>query len=738
MAATRKKTTTNGRRKKRNNSVHKRNTGADKIFALDIGTRSVIGIVAEKKGDDICILDTARCEHKTRSMLDGQIHDVPKVAEVIDTVKTQLEKGGAKLKNVSVAAAGRALYTMTAEAEMKVNSVITEAEQQQLDFLAVHNAQGKLAASHLLKDTSLYYCVGYSTVYYTLDGEKIKNLIGQRGKKATAQVIATFLPRQVVDSMRSALELTNLSIHGLTLEPIAAISVLIPSTMRHLNLVLVDIGAGTSDIAITRDGTIIAYGMVPMAGDEITEALSKKYLLDFNVAEKLKRQLNEAGTEPLTFSDILGMPYNLTREELVHGIEENIRILAAAIASEILKLNDEAPQAVMLVGGGALTPHLAQEVAQKLHIAENRVAVRVPGEIEHVVNIPENLRTPDAVTPLGILRTSSDHKLQFITVYVNDHDYSFFNFKEFSVTDALLNAGINPRKYNGKPGMGITVNINGETKLFSGTLGTLAKLYLDGKEAKLTDRIKDGSHITIERGEDGMAPSVCLCDIVVQKPSFQVLINGEETEVSCGVLVNGNSVAKDYVVQDQDKITYREQNDLAEVLHSAGYSTEEKIYHYNINGQDKIYRDVPILTVNSHSAQLSDVVQGNEEIVFSEPHGIMIKKLLEKEEMWQDSITVSFNDAPCKIERVNNVILNVNGRPADVTQQLRDGDTILYAAESKKKVMISDVLLNAGFTPPAPSAKLKFVILQNGAPAEFTSEVQEGDQIKIKFTPLQD
>ena len=78
---------------------------------------------------------------------------------------------------------------------------------------------------------------------------------------------------------------------ALTLEPIAAINVLIPPSMRRLNVALVDIGAGTSDIAITDNNTVTAYGMVPVAGDEITEALSNHYLLDFPLAESAKRSI---------------------------------------------------------------------------------------------------------------------------------------------------------------------------------------------------------------------------------------------------------------------------------------------------------------------------------------------------------------------------------------------------------------------------------------------------------------
>ena len=107
-----------------------------------------------------------------------------------------------------------------------------------------------------------------------LDDEVIGNLIDQQGDDAAVEIIATFLPRVVVDSLIKALHRADLELEALTLEPIAAIDVLVPPSMRRLNVALVDVGAGTSDIAITDSGTVIAYGMVSAAGDEVTEALA--------------------------------------------------------------------------------------------------------------------------------------------------------------------------------------------------------------------------------------------------------------------------------------------------------------------------------------------------------------------------------------------------------------------------------------------------------------------------------
>ena len=266
-----------------------------RLFALDIGTRSVVGLVGEREGLHTRILGYERQEHHTRSMMDGQIHDVQEVSRILASVKERLEESYGTLTQVSIAAAGRALCTIRSEAEIETNlkGPLSTDDVRTLELAAIQTAQQQLSTSKTVKDPTDYYCVGYSVLHYSLDDTQLSSLVGQTGKNARVELIATFLPRQVIDSLQTAVQQAGMEIATLTLEPIAAINVLIPPTMRHLNLTLVDVGAGTSDVAITRDGTVIGYGMVPSAGDEITEAISQQYLLDFNVAEEVKRSLNE-------------------------------------------------------------------------------------------------------------------------------------------------------------------------------------------------------------------------------------------------------------------------------------------------------------------------------------------------------------------------------------------------------------------------------------------------------------
>lgn len=700
----------------------------EKIFALDIGTRSVIGIVADKTPAGLKIIATERMEHKTRAMEDGQIHDVPQVASVIDTVKKALIKKVGPLKSAAVAAAGRALYTMTASAEMEFNGIITPEQERSLDFAGVQAAQAQLATSGTVEDLANYYCVGYSTVKYELDGTKLKTLVGQRGRIASATVIATFLPRQVIDSMHSALQSVKLDMHALTLEPIAAINVLIPPTMRHLNLVLVDIGAGTSDVAITRNGSVIAYGMVPQAGDEITDAISQQYLLDFNVAEQLKRDATN-GLQ-CHFADIMGMEYDLSATEVLKPVLPNIHKLAESIAQQILELNgNEPPQAVILVGGGSLTPHLSDYVAEIMNLPMGRVAVRHPDKIDGIVDIPEELRLPDAVTPLGILKIASLNTLHFLRVYVNDTEYSLFNFRDLTVSDALLNAGIILKKLNGRPGLGAMLKINGENKFIPGTMGTMAQLLLDDAPATLDTPIQDGSRLQVIAGTNGSIPEITLEDVVDIPPAYTVFINGQETNIAAQYTINGQLAQPGQLLHDGDDIISRDTRTLGEVLNTAGFPPLGKKIKYTLNDKDSQYTIAPRILLNDNEANLSDEVHQQDYIEYIAPDLPKLGDVLNVSEL-DASLVIYYEGQEHKIPSAT-VTLEVNGHPASTNTLIEDGSQVRYMKSLRAATTVSDALLAVGFQPPAAQSRVSFTILVNEKPVNFTDPIKNGDELAV-------
>lgn len=700
----------------------------EKIFALDIGTRSVIGIVADKTPAGLKIIATERMEHKTRAMEDGQIHDVPQVASVIDTVKKALIKKVGPLKSAAVAAAGRALYTMTASADMEFSGIITPEQERSLDFAGVQAAQAQLATSGTVEDLSNYYCVGYSTIKYELDGTKLKTLVGQRGRVASATVIATFLPRQVIDSMHSALQSVKLEMHALTLEPIAAINVLIPPTMRHLNLVLVDIGAGTSDVAITRNGSVIAYGMVPQAGDEITDALSQQFLLDFNVAEKLKR--DAAVGKQCKFADIMGMEYDLAASDVLKPILPNIHNLAEAIVKQILDLNgNEPPQAIILVGGGAMTPHLSEYVSEIIRLSTNRVAVRHPEKIDGIIEIPAELQLSDAVTPLGILKIASLNTLHFLRVYVNDTEYSLFNFRDLNVSDALLNAGIALKKLNGRPGLGVMLKLNGENKFIPGSMGTMAQLVLDGEPATLDTPIQDGCHIEVTAGKDGSVPELTIEDILDIPPAYSVFINDKETSITSQFTINGQLAQPGQLLHDGDEIISKNVRTLGDVLNSVNLPPLGQKIKYTLNGKESQYNVSPQILLNDHEANLSDEVHPQDYIEYIAPDLPKLGDVLSVSEL-DASLIIYYEGQEHKIPSAT-VTLEVNGHPASTNTLIEDGCQVRYTKSLRTATTVSDALAAVEFQPPAAQSRVSFTILVNDQPVSFTDPIKNGDKLDV-------
>lgn len=254
----------------------------DMIFALDIGTRSIVGVVGQPVGGRFKVLDIEIAEHGSRAMLDGQIDNIQQVASLARTVTDRLESRlGIRLERVAVAAAGRALRTQSGSFIMDLTQKQSISAEQisRLEAGALSAAEEALQMEE--ETRRQFFMVGYTVAQYRLDNYPMMTLLNHNGQRAEAEVVATFLPGEVVESLYTAMRAAGLQVASLTLEPIAAMNAAIPAELRLLNLALVDIGAGTTDIAVCREGSVVGYTMATIAGDEITEALMRAFLVDF-------------------------------------------------------------------------------------------------------------------------------------------------------------------------------------------------------------------------------------------------------------------------------------------------------------------------------------------------------------------------------------------------------------------------------------------------------------------------
>ena len=165
------------------------------VFGLDIGTRSIVGTVGYLNGTKFHVLAQRSKEHETRSMLDGQIHDIGKVGQTIRQVREQLEEDlNRKLTEVCIAAAGRVLRTVTThvEQEFEEEHEVIQEDIYSLSTLGVEQAYDEFLRTN---DSEMkFYCVGYTPMRYYMNGYQIGNLEGHKVRNMALDMIATFLP----------------------------------------------------------------------------------------------------------------------------------------------------------------------------------------------------------------------------------------------------------------------------------------------------------------------------------------------------------------------------------------------------------------------------------------------------------------------------------------------------------------------------------------------------------------
>ena len=517
-----------------------RTQGNDLIYALDIGTRSVIGVVGRAEGDRFKVLDVETAEHKKRAMLDGQIDNIHQVAELARQVTRRLgERLDVTLERVCVAAAGRALQTRRGAFTLQLpeTGAITMEQVGQLEAGAVSAAEEALQEEG--DERRQLFLVGYTVTQYRLDHYPMVTLLDHTGREVEADVVATFLPGEVVESLYAAMRAAGLQVSSLTLEPIAAMNAAIPAELRLLNLALVDIGAGTTDIALCRDGSVTGYTMATIAGDEITETLMRAYLIDFQTAEGIKRSLREG--EGVTYTDIMGLENEVTYEELMEVISEPVDKLASAIAEKVVSVNGATPSALLLAGGGSKLYGLKEKVAEKLNMAEKRVAVAGNNFAKSAYSDSVKLDDPEYATPLGIAVSAGMGLLNdSYVVLLNGQPAKLFRSGILTLRDILLMNGYTYADMLGRTGKSLTLTMDGRHIVLRGEPAVPAVLTVNGEEAVLSAVVHAGDSVSFVPARSGADAHQTLGELL---PEF-----------TGRALVNNQDAGPDTVLQSGDVI----------------------------------------------------------------------------------------------------------------------------------------------------------------------------------------
>lgn len=670
----------------------KRYTG-QMVFGLDIGTRSIVGTVGYKQGDRFIVVAQRIKEHETRAMLDGQIHDIMQVGETIKWVKEQLEQAiERKLEFVCIAAAGRVLRTVTTHIEYPFQS---DKEVKQEDIYSLVSGGIEKAYQDFLntkEETDVkFYCVGHSVIRYYLNGYPMSNLEGHKARTIGADLIATFLPDDVVDGLYKAVEIAGLQVNSLTLEPIAAIQLAIPERFRMLNIALLDVGAGTTDISITNDGCILAYGMLPIAGDILTEEIAKKYLVDFSTAENIKREAGEK--DIISFLDVMLLPQTITSEEVQSLTAPLIAQMAEQAADKIMELNGgKSVSAVFVVGGGGKMPGYTEAIADKLGIAKERVALRGE-EVMQQVDFEEGTKKDSLlVTPVGICMNFYEQSNNFIFVNFNNSSVKVYDNNKLTVADAAMQAQFPNEKLFPRRGKELNFTVNGKHRMTRGLPGEAARICVNGKDADIHTAIHANDIIQVIESTAGEQAHLTIGELPEASEILVFRVNDKKVQVPRFAVVNEVLQSKYYEITEDD------------VIEMQNFYTVKQISEF----MDVFPDPSKNIYVNNVLADLDTPVYENFSVNWDMEDAIQLQPTNSSNETTEEA--TNLQTEPKDIQIV------VNGNPVTLS--------------GKEKYVYVDVFEAIEFDLSRPRGK-GIVTSLNGREAQYMETIHDGDVMEI-------
>lgn len=684
----------------------------NKVFGLDIGTRNIVGTVGYLTGDDEFNV-VAQCvrQHETRAMLDGQIHDIGRVARTISVVKKELEDQiGEPLSEVCIAAAGRVLKTVTTHVEYEYaeETVVSAEDIHTLNLLGIESAQDKLKEQN---DTRYkFYCVGYSVMKYYLNDDLFISIEGHKANKIGEDVIVTFLPEDVVDGLYSAVGQAGLTVANMTLEPIAAINVAIPENFRMLNIALVDVGAGTSDISITREGSIIAYGMIPYAGDELTELIVQHFLVDFKTAEAMK--LASTTDREVTYEDIMSISHTIPADEIWDLVQPTVDKITTEVAAKIKELNgDKTVSACFVVGGGGKIHGFTEALAEKLELPAERVALRGEEVLKEVNFEQEDIKKdPLLVTPIGICLNYYEQKNNFIMVRFNGERLKLYDNNRLTIVDVALQAGFPNDQLFPKRGTPINFTVNGAARIARGEAGEPAIVTLNGDPANINTPLVPNCEITIEpstAGEDAVYTVGQLEEY--HEANITVYVNGKMIVCPKFVQVNGSLEPASYEIKEGDEIETRNYYTVGQV---AEFMDVEVDHDHDILVNNRV-GDFDTLVYDNFTIDwtvLSFGVAPESENRYNATEGTA-------EEVSDDTAEKQEEAAPESVtDTQNNIVVTVNGEAVEMM--------------GKESYIFVDIFDRITFDLTAGKGRA-IATLINGEEAEFSQPLHDGDRIDL-------
>ncbi|HDS11523.1 MAG TPA: hypothetical protein ENN77_01315 [Candidatus Wirthbacteria bacterium] len=374
-------------------------------LALDVGTELVKVLLFENENGTAKVLGVGRFKQRLQDMQSGMITDIKGVVDNCAEAIAQAEdQAGVQADQVIIGIAGELVKGMatyvsyerqvpTKQIEMKELEDIVS----QIQWKAVEKVRQQLAQETGYKEIEVRL-VNAAVVDVQIDSHRINNPLGFQGRKVNIGIFNSFAPLVHLGALQTIAEELNLDLLSIATEPYAVALSVGSEEAGEFSAIFIDIGGGTTDIALVKNGGVAGTKMFGLGGRAFTKRLSSNFGISFAQAEKMKLDYSAASLDP---SSVAKVKEVLKADALVwmSGVEMIMEELAE---SEYL------PSKILLCGGGSVLPEIHQ-VLEEFDWQENlpfstspQVRFIQPEEVRNVLDTTGQLVSAQDITPMAL------------------------------------------------------------------------------------------------------------------------------------------------------------------------------------------------------------------------------------------------------------------------------------------------------------------------------------------------
>jgi cell division protein FtsA len=369
----------------------------DLVVGLDIGTHKICTIVGEVRPKDIFVVGVGI--EPSRGMKKGVVNDLASLSAAISASVHKAEKSsGYQISRAFVSVAGGHIASINSRGAAAITG------QRGVQMEDLEKAMESARAIAIPHNREVLHVVPRS---YSLDGQPVRSPIGMHGFRLEVEAHIITASASSIANLEQAVEEAHVYVDRFILNPLASGDAILTDEEREMGCAVIDIGGGTTDLAIFIEGTVWHTSVIPVGGDLVTNDITHWMHVPFETAEAVKIQHGHAlrkGVDQLeTFLVVPfgeGMPVEVRRQDLALVVEARIEEIFEMVQKEIKRSGYDGllRAGAVITGGCAQIPGVC-EVASSVFGFPVRLA-----KPEKMTGMADSLRSPAYSTSVGLLR----------------------------------------------------------------------------------------------------------------------------------------------------------------------------------------------------------------------------------------------------------------------------------------------------------------------------------------------